>query len=265
MDTLQEYRNFIGTIKETIRDAQYEALKSVNKELVGLYWDIGKMISKKQKELGWGKSVVETISKDLKMEFPHSKGFSSYSLWSMVRLYNEYQGDKELAPLVPEISWSHNITILKKCQSSEQRRFYLISSKKFGWSKRVLEHQIDNKTYQKYLLNQTNYDNESHATFKHQKQLAIKDHYTFDFLELTEKHSERELEEGLIRNMQQFLLELGGDYCYMGSQYRLIVGNTEFYIDLLLFHRRLQCLVVIELKTGPFKPEYKVSLRPRAS
>ena len=169
MDAPHEYTIFIGTVKERIRNAQYEALKSANKELVGLYWDIGKMISEKQKELGWGKSVVENIGKDLKNEFPHSKGFSPYSLWSMVRLYNEYKEDEKLAPLVPEISWSHNITILKKCQSPEQRKFYLLAAKKFGWSKRILEHQITNKTYEKYLLNQTNYDQESPEKFKHQK------------------------------------------------------------------------------------------------
>lgn len=178
----------------------------------------------------------------------------------MVRLYNEYHGDEKLVPLVPEIGWSHNITILKKCQNRQQRSFYLIATKKYGWSKRVLEHQIENKTYEKYLLNQTNYDREKPGKFAHQKHQALKDHYTFDFLELSEKHSERELEEELIRNMQYFLLELGGDYSFIGSQYKLRVGNQDFYIDLLLYHRRLQCLVVIELKTGQFKPEYKGKL-----
>ena len=260
MEAPKEYTNFIGTIKERIRSAQYEALKAVNKELVGLYWDIGKMISEKQKELGWGKAVVLKIASDLKKEFPDQRGFSDRNIRQMMMYYNEYKGDTIWQSLTAKIGFTHNMVIISKCKESNERRFYIEHAGKFGWTTRVLEHQIENKTYEKYLLNQTNYDKESPEKFKNQKHLAIKDHYTFDFLELSEKHSERELEEGLIRNMQQFLLELGGDYSFMGSQYRLKVGNTEFFIDLLLFHRRLQCLVVIELKAGPFKPEYKGKL-----
>jgi predicted nuclease of restriction endonuclease-like (RecB) superfamily len=260
MAATKEYFDFIGSVKDRIRSAQYDALKAVNKELVGLYWDIGRMISEKQMELGWGKSVVENISKDLQIEFPGAKGYSAYNLWLMVRLYNEYQGDAILEPLVPELGWSHHILILKKCIDRQERQFYFSAVKKFGWSKRVLDHQIDNKTYEKYLLNQTNYDDLPAEQFKNQKILAIKDHYTFDFLDLSEKHSERELETALIRNIQKFLLELGGDYSYMGSQFKITVGSQDFYIDLLLFHRRLQSLVVIELKAGAFKPEYKGKL-----
>jgi len=257
MDAPAEYKNFIGTIKERIRSAQYEALKAVNKELLGLYWDIGKMISQKQQELGWGKSVVETIAADLNKEFPTYKGFSASNLWMMVQLYSEYKEDPILQTVSGEIGFSHNILILTKCKLRDQRLFYLNSTKKCGWSYRVLDHQIDNKTYEKYLLGQTNNNDLLEQGFKQQKVLSVKDHFTFDFLELSEKHSERHLEEGLIRNMQQFLLELGGEYSYIGSQYKIKVGNTDFYIDLLLFHRRLQCLVVIELKAGAFKPEYK--------
>ena len=260
MDAPREYTNFIGTIKKRIRSAQYEALKVVNKELVGLYWDIGKMISEKQKELGWGKSVVEKMARDLKQEFPNQHGLSARNIWLMVSFYSEYEDDVILQPLAAEISFTHHVIIFTKCKELSHRHFYMVSAKKFSWSKRVLEHQIENKTYEKYLLGQTNYDDLPAEKYNHQKTLAIKDHFTFDFLGLSEKHSEKELEEGLIRNMQQFLLELGGDYSFMGRQYRLKVGNTEFFIDLLLFHRRLQCLVIIELKAGSFKPEYKGKL-----
>jgi len=260
MDAPKDYKDFIVSVKERIRNAQYEALKSVNKELVGLYWDIGKMISEKQKELGWGKSVVETIAKDLSKEFPEQRGFSTTNIWLMVQFYVEYEQHINLQSLIGEIGWTHNIRIFTKCKTPQERQFYIIAAQKFGWTTRVLEHQIGNKTFEKYLLNQTNYDDLPTEKFQHQKSLAIKDHYTFDFLELSEKHSERELEDALIRNMQGFLLELGGDYSFMGNQYRIKVGNTEFFIDLLLFHRRLQCLVVIELKTGTFKPEYKGKL-----
>ncbi len=224
MDAPKEYTNFIGSVKDRIRNAQYAALKAVNKELVGLYWDIGRMISEKQTELGWGKSVVKNISNDLQKEFP-GKGYSVSNLWYMTQLYSEYQGNEILEPLVREIGWSHNLIMMKKCKDSSSRLFYLNHTKEFGWSKRVLEHQIENKTYEKYLLGQTNYDDQSPDRFEHQRQLAIKDHYTFDFLELAEKHSERELERALIQNMQSFLLELGGDFAFLGSQYKITVGS----------------------------------------
>jgi predicted nuclease of restriction endonuclease-like (RecB) superfamily len=260
MAATKEYFDFIGSVKDRIRFAQYEALKAVNKELVGLYWDIGRMISEKQKELGWGKAVIENISADLKKEFASTSGFSVSNLWYMVQFYTEYKDETILQPLVGEIGWVHNLLIFSKCHNVAERKFYILFTKKFGWSKRVLDHQIDNKTYEKYLLKQTNYDDLPAENFSNQKVLAIKDHYTFDFLELSEKHSERDLEEGLIRNMQQFLLELGGDFAFLGSQYKITVGSQDFYIDLLLFHRRLQSLVVIELKAGAFKPEYKGKL-----
>jgi predicted nuclease of restriction endonuclease-like (RecB) superfamily len=257
MAATKEYFDFIGSVKDRIRSAQYEALKAINKELVGLYWDIGRMISEKQKELGWGKSVVENIAKDLSNEFPAQRGFSTTNIWLMVQFYIEYHNDTILQSVIGEIAWTHNIRIFTKCKEPQARLFYINATKSFGWSTRVLEHQIDNKTYEKYLLNQTNYDHLPVEKFKDQKVLAIKDHYTFDFLDLSEKHSERELEIALIRNIQGFLLELGGDFSFMGSQYKLILGGEKFFIDLLLFHRELQCLVAIELKAGGFKPEYK--------
>ncbi len=260
MAATEEYFDFIGSVKDRIRSAQYEALKAVNKELVGLYLDIGRMISEKQKELGWGRSVVENISVDLKSEFPLQRGFSTTNLWLMIQYYNEYQDNKFLQSLTGEISFTSNVLVFTRCKDPNQRQFYLETTKKFGWTTRVLDHQIDNRTYEKYLLNQTNYDEVSQETFKDQKILAVKDHYTFDFLDLSEKHTERELEKGLIRNIQQFLLELGADFAFLGSQYKITVGSQDFYIDLLLFHRRLQCLVVIELKAGAFKPEYKGKL-----
>jgi predicted nuclease of restriction endonuclease-like (RecB) superfamily len=190
MDSPKDYTDFIGTIKNRIRNAQYAALKAVNAELVGLYWDIGKMISEKQKELGWGKSVVQEISIDLKSEFSSQKGFSTTNLWLMVQYYSEYQEDVFLQTLSGEIGFSHNALIFTKIKDRAKRIFYIKSVKKFAWSYRFLEHQITNQTYDKYHLNQTNYDQEFPGKYDYQKKLAIKDHYTFDFLELSEKHSE---------------------------------------------------------------------------
>ncbi|MFB2120828.1 YhcG family protein [Parapedobacter sp. 2B3] len=247
---------FIAEIKERVRKAQYEALKVVNTELISLYWDIGKDISEKQKE-GWGKGVVPRLSKELQEEFPGIGGFSVGNLWLMAQFYNEYQSDINLAPMVREISWSKHIVILKRCKEPQERLFYTQATKKFGWTKDVLTNQIENKTFERYLLNQTNWENTLPGVTKKNATLAIKDHYTFQFLNLSDEHGEAELEQALVKNIRGFLLEMGGDFTFVGNQYRLMVNDKEFFIDLLLFHRKLQSLVAIELKIGEFLPEYK--------
>jgi predicted nuclease of restriction endonuclease-like (RecB) superfamily len=247
---------FIADIKEKVRQAQYEALKSVNVQLINLYWELGKSISEKQ-TLGWGKSIVPALSKELQNEFPEIGGFSTGNLWLMAQFYTEYQEDINLVPLVREISWSKHIVILKKCKDSQQRQFYILATKKFGWTKDVLIHQVENKTYEKYLLNQTNFEEALPEKTRKQAYLAVKDHYTFDFLELSDEHSEYELEQALIKNIRQFLLEMGNNFTFVGNQYKLYVEGNEYKIDLLLYHRSLQCLVAIDLKIGEFAPEHK--------
>lgn len=248
--------NFIADIKQKVRQAQYEALKVVNTQLINLYWEIGKSISEKQSE-NWGKAIVPTLSKELQNEFPGIAGFSVGNLWLMAQFYVEYQEVEFLVPLVREISWSKHITILKKCKNNQERQFYILSTKKFGWTKNVLIHQIENKTFEKYLLNQTNFENTLPDTIKNQAHLAVKDEYTFDFLNLADEHSENELEQALIQNIRSFLIELGYNYTFVGNQYKIIISNKEYFIDLLLYHRQLQCLIAIELKIGEFLPEYK--------
>jgi predicted nuclease of restriction endonuclease-like (RecB) superfamily len=163
----------------------------------------------------------------------------------------------KLQPLVAEISWTKNLVILGRSKDPLEREFYLRATAHFGWTKAVLQHQIDNKTYEKYLLNQTNFKQALPGALQSQSALALKDHYTFDFLELAEEHSERQLEQALIANLRNFLTELGGAFAFIGNQHRLEVGGQEYFIDLLLFHRRLRCLVAIDLKVGNFKPEHK--------
>ncbi len=250
------YRALLGEVKERIRSAQYEALKAVNKELVGLYWDIGRMIVERQDVEGWGKAVVEQLAADLRTEFPGVGGFSASNLWRMKAFFEAYTGLEKLAPLVREIGWSHNLAILERCKDPLEREFYLRMTRKFGWSKNVLIHQIDNQSYEKSLLGQTNFDQALTPELRAQAKLAVKDEYTFDFLELGEEHSERELERALIARIEDFLRAMGGMFAFMGSQYRLEVDGKEFFIDLLLFHRRLRCLVAIELKVGEFLPEF---------
>ncbi len=250
------YRQFFREIREQVHKSQYEALKAVNKALIGLYWFIGRSIVERQKKHGWGKSVVEILSKDLQKEFPGVQGFSESNLWRMKNFYQQYEENEKLAPMVREIGWSHNVVVMEKCKDDQERMFYIQMTKKYGWTKNVLIHQIESNAYERYLNNQTNFDRTLPGPQKHQAKLAVKDEYNFDFLDLGEAYSEREIEMGLLKNIRKFLLEMGGDFAYMGNQYRLQAGNEEYYIDLLLYHRRLKSLIAIELKTTEFKPEY---------
>ena len=251
------YGEFLTEIKGQIRQRQYQALRAANRELVDLYWWLGENISRRQTELGWGKAVVETLAGDLQAEFPGRNGFSAPNLWLMRQFFNEYSQKPNLQPLVREISWAKNLLILARCKDDLEREFYLRATARFGWTKNVLQHQLDNQSYAQYLTGQTNFDAALPDTIKAQALLAVKDHYTFDFLGLADEHSERELENALVRNLRSFLSEMGGAFTFVGSQFRLEVDGKDYFIDLLLFHRRLRCLVAIELKIGEFKPEHK--------
>ena len=254
MELVQQ--DFIAEIKQKIRSAQYEALKVVNTQLINLYWEIGKSIAEKQTE-GWGKAIVPELSKELQNEFPGVSGFSTTNLWLMAQLYTEYQPVEFLQPLVGEISWTKHVTILNKCKNNQERQFYILATRKFGWTKNILIHQIENKTFERQMLGQTNFKDVLPDTIKNQAVLAIKDEYTFDFLNLSAEYSESELEQALIQNIRAFLLELGHNFTFIGNQYKLQVSDKDYSIDLLLFHRQLQCLIAIDLKIGDFQPEYK--------
>jgi len=174
----------------------------------------------------------------------------------MRQFYLEYGENEKLQPLVGEISWAKHLVIMGRCKEISEREFYIQSTRKFGWTKNVLIHQIRNKTYEKILSNQTNFNKALPVKIKRQAKLAVKDEYTFDFLELADEHSEGELERGLMIKINRFLIEMGGIFTFVGNQFRLEISNKEYFIDLLLYHRRLKCLVAIELKIGEFKPEY---------
>ncbi len=252
-----EYSLFLQEIIGRIRLAQYDAVKAVNQEMISLYWEVGKQITEQQTTLGWGKSVVETLSSDIQAEFPGIHGFGVRNMWDMARFYAEYQHNEILQPLVAEISWSKHIVILTKVKDTQERQFYILATKKFGWTKSVLINNIELKTYEKYLLGQSNFDKTLPENIKNQAILAIKDDYSFDFTGLHPRHSEYELEAAIVKNIRAFLMEFGGDFSFIGNQYRLVVEETEYFIDLLLYSRRLQALIVVELKIGEFKPEYK--------
>lgn len=252
-----DYQSFRDDVLKRIRSAQYEAMRAVNKEMISLYWEIGRQITERQKALGWGKSVVENLSRDIQAEFPGIQGFGVSNLRDMARFYAEYQSNEILQPLVGEISWTKHILILTKCKDTQERRFYILATKRFGWTKNVLMHQIEGKAFENYLLGQSNYDQTLSENVKNQAVLALRDDYSLNFLELSDEHSERDLELSIVRNIRAFLLEFGNDFTFLGNQYRLEVGGQEYFIDLLLYSRQMQSLVAIELKVGEFKPEYK--------
>jgi predicted nuclease of restriction endonuclease-like (RecB) superfamily len=251
-----EYKYLLMELKQQILSAQYEALKAVNREMINLYWDIGQIIVTQQQNAGWGKSVVERLAKDLQSEFPGISGFSTSNIWRMRDLYLTYQSQEFLLTLVGEIGWTHNIIILEKCKNDSEREFYIRMTRKFGWTQNILIHQIDNQTYEKTLLNQTNFDQTVSVEIRSQLKLAVKDEYTFDFLELADEHSERQLEQAILAKVEPFLQEMGGVFAFIGSQYRVEVDDEEYFIDLVLYHRHLKCLIALELKIGKFLPEY---------
>jgi predicted nuclease of restriction endonuclease-like (RecB) superfamily len=252
----EDYVSLLTEVKERVRAAQYEALRTVNKQLVSLYFDIGRLIAERQSGNSYGRSVVRQLSIDLRTEFPAVSGFSERNLWYAREFFLTYNGNEKLQPLVAEIGWAHNILIFEKCKDDFEREFYLRMTKRMGWTKNVLGIKIDTKTYEKTLQSQTNFETTLPAPIQDQAKLALKSEYLFDFLELGAEFSERELEKAILSQIEPFLREMNGRMAFVGSQYRLDVGGQEFFIDLLLYHRKLRCLVAIDLKIGDFLPEY---------
>jgi len=251
-----DYAALLAEVKERVRSAQYAALKAVNKELVTLYWDIGRLIASRQADAAHGAAIAEKLAADLRVEFPGVGGYSRRNVFYMREFYLAYRTSPKVQPLVAQIGWTQNLIILQRCKVPLEREFYIRMTKKFGWTKNVLIHQVENQSYEKTLLGQTNFDRAVTPAIRAQAKLAVRDEYTFDFLELGDEHSERELERALIARIEHFLRAMGGMFTFVGSQFRLEVDGEEFFIDLLLFHRRLKSLVAIELKIGKFQPEF---------
>lgn len=251
-----DYPALLAEVKERVRAAQYLALRAVNKELIALYWDIGKLLVGRQSDAAHGDAIADQLAADLRQEFPGVTGFSRRNLFYMREFYLAYQAQPKVQQLVAQIGWGHNVCLLQRCKDPLEREFYVRMSRKFGWSRSVLVHHIENQSYEKTLLGQTNFDKALTPELRAQAKLSVQDEYTFDFLELGEAHSERELERALIVRIEDFLRAMGGLFAFVGSQFRLEVDGDEFFIDLLLYHRRLRALVAIELKIGKFEPEF---------
>ena len=250
------HNDFVQEIKTQIKKAQYRALQKVNTEQIQLYWNIGKTILERQLQYGWGKGIVEVLATELQKEFIGINGFSARNLWRMRTLYEQYVDSVLiLPPLVAEIPWTHNILILEKCKVEHERFYYINMTKKFQWSKTLLINAIDNNHYQNTLLSQNNFSETVEFHIAENADLIIKDEYTFDFLNLSEPYSEAQLEQAILSNIRNFLIELGGDFSFIGNQFSIKYDDKIYEIDLLLFHRELQCLVAIDLKIDEFKPE----------
>ncbi|MFH2093036.1 MAG: PDDEXK nuclease domain-containing protein [Pseudomonadota bacterium] len=254
---IKEYGNFLQEIKNKVVESRINAAKSVNQALIGMYWFVGQIIVEKQQQLGWGKSVVEILSKDLKVAFPEMTGFSPQNLWLARQFYLEYSPFPILQQLVGETPWGHNILIMQKIKDKDERFFYLESSSKLGWSRNVLLNQIKGNAYENSKKEKSHNFNITLPTYlADQADEMLKSRINLEFLGINQAVQERELEKRLLSKLKDFLIEIGYGFCFIGSQHRLRLGQKEYFIDLLFYHRFLKCLVVVELKTGSFKPEY---------
>jgi len=242
-------------ISTLIAKARINALKTVNKELLNLYWEVGKHISEKVNSDNWGKSVVEELSVFISSEYPSVKGFSSRNLWRMKQFFETYYQTPKLSTLWTEISWSHNRLIFSKSKTIEEKEFYLLLAKNERLSVRELERQINSGVFERTMLANKNVSPVVAQTYP-ELENVFKDTYVFEFLNLPKEHNENDLQKALIKNLKNFLLELGNGFTFVGEEFRVQVGMHDYYIDLLLYNRNTQCLVAIELKTVEFEPEF---------
>lgn len=251
-----QYAAFLNSLKTRIRTAQVKAALAVNRELVLLYWQLGRDILARQEAEGWGAKVIERLAKDLKHEFPDVKGFSRSNLLYMRSFAEAYPDEQIVQQVVGQIPWSHNIILLEKLKDPEQRLWYARQAVVNGWSRNILTIQIETGLFQRQGNAMTNFDRTlppEQSDLSHQ---LLKDPYNFDFLTISKDAQERDLERALVDRIRDFLLEMGVGFAYLGSQYRLEIDGQEFFIDLLLYHVKLHCYVVIDLKVTEFKPEY---------
>jgi predicted nuclease of restriction endonuclease-like (RecB) superfamily len=252
----KSYQDLLGRLKSQIRTAQVRAAVAVNQELVLLYWGIGKEILTRQQVDGWGTRVIDRLAKDLRLEFPDMQGLSFRNLGYMKAFAEAWPDESILQAPLAKLTWYHNLTLLEKVKLPEERLWYAEQAIHNGWSRNVLVMQIESGLYRRQGKATTNFQATLPTPQSDLAQQLIKDPYNFDFLTLTQEAHERDVERGLLAHLRQFLIELGVGFAFVGSQVPLEVGGEDFKLDLLFYHLKLRCFVVIDLKTGPFKPEY---------
>lgn len=244
-----------GDIVQLIDAARQRAYQAVNTELIDLYWKVGGIISHKIADAEWGDGVVDQLADHLAVTQPGLQGFTRRNLFRMRQFYDAYKEDEKVSPLVTQLPWTHNLIILGQSKRPEEREFYLRMAIREKWSKRELERQFNASLFERIVLNKSKVS--PLVTLTHPDAGAVfKDSYVVEFLSLQEGHSESDLHKGLLSRLKAFLLELGRDFCFVGSEFPLQVGDRDFALDLLFFHRGLNCLVAIELKVVRFEPEH---------
>ena len=261
------YSSLLSDIKARIRQAQIKATLSANAEMITMYWDIGRMIHKRQKEEGWGAGVIPRLAKDIQNELSEIKGFSERNIKFMVQLYKEYDADvaigkqpvsqlENVKQVVSQLPWGHNILLMQRIKDMDVRIWYMEQTVQNGWSRDTLALMIKSGVYERQGKSISNFRFTLPAPQSDLARRFLKDPYIFDFFTLTEPFNERELETELVKHLEKFLIELGAGFAFVGRQYRMEISNKDYYIDLLFYHLKLRCYIVIELKKGDFKPEY---------
>lgn len=280
--SLSDYREFFAGVKNRVLDARIQAGRAINRELVLLYWDIGRGIVEKQRESGWGNSVVERFAADLRAAFPDMRGFSTANIWRMRQFTETFSAPEFLAQLVRELGkdgspsgegeilaqavrelvgsvpWGHHVHLLGKIKDPHELLYYLRATARFGWTRNVLLHQVKTGAYRRTLTERKshNFETALPEPLAEQADEMLKSRYHLEFLGLKRGMKERELEDRLAARLQQFILELGYGFCFVGRQYRLALGKKEYFVDLLFYHRFLKVLVAFDLKVGAFEPEH---------
>ncbi|MDP2433065.1 MAG: PDDEXK nuclease domain-containing protein [Pseudomonadota bacterium] len=271
------YPGLLAEIKQRIQSAQTRAMLGVNAELIHLYWEIGQMLDARQKSEGWGTAVIPRLARDIRNELPEEKGFSERNIKRMLAFYREYRdlgfvpqavaqidSDAEVPQTVAlfpgevmlSLPWGHHLLLMEKLKDAEVRSWYMRATLANGWSRNILQMQIESAAHTRQGKVTSNFTLRLPPPQSDLVRQVLKDPYLFDFLTLEEPFHERELETGLIAHLERFLLELGQGFAFVGRQYHVDVGDQDFYIDLLFYHLRLRCFIVVELKRGKFKPEY---------
>lgn len=277
---LFHYTDLLASVKQRIRQGQTRAVMAANAEMINMYWDVGRMIHERQQLEGWGAGVIPRLARDIRNELPEVKGFSERNIKLMVQFYREYPvlipiGQRAVAQLpeqmfpadtgsnavlmqqlVAQLLWGHNVLLMQKVKNIATRNWYAQAVIEHGWSRDVLNLMINSRVHERQGKAVTNFEVRLPPAQSDMVQQALKDPYIFDFLTMEEPFHERELETELIRHLEKFLLELGQGFAFVGRQYPVEVGEEDYYIDLLFYHLKLRCFVVIELKKGSFKAEY---------
>lgn len=243
----------IANLIDIINTSRQNALRRVNEELINMYWQVGKYLSDVSEETNFGDAYIDNISVQIQSALPGIKGFNRRGLYRMKKFYETYKDDEFVTTLLSQISWSNHLAILSKAKSVEERHFYITLCIKENYSARELSRQIDSGYYERYMLSK---DKLLPEAIKDLKENPFLDSYVIEFLDLPGNFKETDLRKGLIKNMKDFILEVGKDFTFIDEEYKVQVGGEDYRIDLLFYHRGLQCLVAFELKIGKFKPEY---------